>query len=116
MGDLFYGKCEIGPFTRSGISIEADYFSGDTRGMLSLGFRSNPTKRPDIPVSLYNFPIRKLTNPTNKVLAIFRKKYNEIAYKECTFLSKGQSLGKLHIPDDIQNLISMKSTVKSLMR
>lgn len=61
----------IGDFINSGIVIRADYFVGDTRAVLSVGFRSGKTS--DIPVSLYNENIKTLTCPTCKVLAIFRK-------------------------------------------
>ena len=82
LSDLLYNPCLIGPFINSGISIKADYWAGDTRSRLSLGFKSQ--KSVDIPVSLYNEDIRKLTDPSNRVVAVFSKKYNDPFYESTT--------------------------------
>lgn len=73
-----YSSCMISDFINSGIVIRANYFVGDTRAVLSVGFRSRKTS--DIPVSLYNENIKTLTCPTCKVLAIFRKPYYSDRY------------------------------------
>ena len=70
LSELLYHHCMIGDFINSGICIRADYFVGDTRAVLSVGFRTG--KRTDFPVTLYNEDVRKLSQPTNKVLAIFQ--------------------------------------------
>ncbi len=70
LSELLYHHCMIGDFINSGICIRADYFVGDTRAVLSVGFRTG--KRIDFPVTLYNEDVRKLSQPTNKVLAIFQ--------------------------------------------
>lgn len=87
LSKLLYSSCMIGDFINSGIVIRADYFVGDTRAVLSVGFRSGKTS--DIPVSLYNENIKTLTCPTCKVLAIFRKPYYSDRYDTCTYLAKG---------------------------
>lgn len=88
--DLLYNSCMIGDFINSGIVIKSDYFVGNTRAMLSVGFRYG--KSTDIPVSLYNEDIRKLTKPTCKVLLIQRKLYNEKEYTYITYLAKDYEL------------------------
>ena len=80
---LLYGKCMIGDFINSGIMIRADYFVGDTRAIISVGFKEGKTL--DIPVTLYNEDVRKLSHPTCKVLEIKCKQFNETEYNMCTY-------------------------------
>ena len=61
----------------------------------------------DFPVTLYKEDVRSLTKPTNKVLAIFSKKYQENNYTECTYLSKGQEINKLPALEEIRKLIQV---------
>lgn len=105
LAELLYNNCMIGNFINSGIYIRADYFVGNTKAVLSVGFRLG--KKADNPVTLYNEDIKKLTQPTCKVLAIFAKKYYEICYRECTYLSKGQEIEKLLITEEIRNEIKV---------
>lgn len=63
------------------------YFVGNTKVVLSLGFKNGT--RADYPVTLYREDVRKLTHPTNRVLAIFKKEYNQEKYTTCTYLAKG---------------------------
>lgn len=56
--ELLYHNCMIGTFIDSGICIKADYFVGNTKAVLSVGFRSG--KRADFPVTLYKEDVRKL--------------------------------------------------------
>ena len=97
--DLLYHNCMIGEFINSGIMIQADYFVGDTKLILSVGFRRESNR--DVPVTLYSGDVRKLTNPTNKVLAIFARRYPELNYKELTYVSKGVNLSELELPSDV---------------
>ena len=83
--ELLYHNCMIGDFINSGIVR-------DTKAILSVGFRSG--KATDIPVTLYNENVKKLSNPTYKVLAIFAKTYQSDSYTECTYISKGYEIGK----------------------
>lgn len=103
--ELFYHNCMIGNFINSGIYIKADYFVGDTRAVLSVGFRYG--KKVDMPVTLYNENVKTLSRPVYKVLAIFAKKYDESIYTICTFLSKGQELEKLRLPDAISEIVDI---------
>ena len=48
--DLLYHNCMIGEFINSGIMIQADYFVGDTKLILSVGFRRESNR--DVPVTL----------------------------------------------------------------
>lgn len=104
--ELLYNNCMIGNFINSGICIQADYFMGNTKATLSVGFRFG--KKADFPVTLYKEDVRKLSNPTNKVLAIFRKEHDQQNYTECTYLSKGQEIHKLPISDDVKGLIKIE--------
>lgn len=101
--ELLYHNCMIGNFINSGICIRADYFVGNARAVLSVGFRIG--KNVDFPVTLYNEDVRRLSHPTNKVLAIFIKDYRQQSYTECTYLSKGQEIDKLPIPENVKELI-----------
>lgn len=103
--ELFYHNCMIGDFINSGIYIKADYFVGDTKAVLSVGFRYG--KNTDVPVTLYNENVKTLSKPVYKVLAIFVKEYDDTTYKECTYLSKGQSIDKLRLPDDISEFVNL---------
>ena len=103
--ELFYHNCMIGNFINSGICIKADYFVGDSKAVLSVGFRYG--KKVDMPVTLYNENVKILSKPTFKVLAIFEKNYNEEDYRRCTYLSKGQDMRKLRLPDEIANIVDI---------
>ena len=97
--------CLVGEFINSGVYIRADYFVGVTKAILSVGFRNG--NRVDYPVTLYNEDVKRLSNPTNKVLAIFSKSYKEKCYNKCTYLSKGQEIGKLKLEEDIRKRIEI---------
>lgn len=103
--ELLYHNCMLGNFINSGIYIKADYFVGNTKAILSVGFRYG--KNVDFPVTLYKEDVRKLSQPTNKVLAIFVRDYQQQSYSECTYLSKGQDISKLHISGKIRKLIQV---------
>ena len=107
--DLLYNSCMVGDFINSGICIKADYFVGNTKAVLSVGFRTG--KSVDFPVTLYNEDIRKLTQPTCKVLAIFRKEYNEKYYMKCTYLSKGQDMNKLLLLEEVKELVRIDDDI-----
>ena len=103
--ELLYHNCMIGTFINSGICIKADYFIGNTKAVLSVGFRFG--KKADFPVTLYKEDVRKLSQPTNKVLAILVKSYHQQKYTECTYLSKGQKICKLPLSEEVKKLIQI---------
>ena len=103
--ELLYHNCMIGDFVNSGICIKADYFVGNTKAILSVGFRYG--KKTDFPVTLYKEDVRKLSQPTNKVLAIFARNHIQQSYTMCTYLSKGQQINKLPISEEIEALIQI---------
>lgn len=90
LAELLYHHCMIGNFINSGVYIRADYFVGDTKAVLSVGFKNGTNI--DFPVTLYNEDVRKLSQPTNKVLAIYTKYYNEQSYNTCTYLAKNLNI------------------------
>lgn len=95
--ELLYQNCMIGDFIQSGIQIKADYFVGNTRAVLSVGFRyGSGTKAVDIPVTLYKEDVRRQVRPVCKVVAIFVKGRQEEQYAEHTYWSKGQDYDTLH--------------------
>lgn len=104
--ELLYHNCMIGNFVNNGVYIRADYFIGNTKAVLSVGFRYG--KKVDFPVSLYKEDVRKMSKPTNKVLAIFARDYKQKSYTECTYLSKGQEISKLPISEEIKALIKVE--------
>lgn len=107
LSELLYNNCMIGNFINSGICIRADYFVGNTKAVLSVGFRTG--KNVDFPVTLYSEDVRKLSHPTNKVLAIFVKDYQQLNYEECTYISKGQEIDKLPLSEDVKKLIQIEN-------
>jgi len=70
-----------------------------------VGFRYG--KKADMPVTLYNENVKTLSRPVYKVLAILAKDYNESVYKTCTYLSKGQELEKLRLPDEVFQIVDV---------
>lgn len=102
LSGLLYHNCMVGNFIDNGVVIRADYFVGDTRAVISVGFREG--KSVDIPVTLYKEDIKKLTFPTCKVLAIFSKSYKDEIYEECTYLSPTCNPEKL--PDSIKGKLA----------
>lgn len=90
LAELLYHHCMIGNFINSGVYIRANYFVGDTKAVLSVGFKNGTNI--DFPVTLYNEDVRKLSQPTNKVLAIYTKYYNEQSYNTCTYLAKNLNI------------------------
>ena len=100
--ELLYNNCMIGNFINNGVMIRADYFVGDTRAVISVGFRYG--KSADYPVTLYNESIKKLTLPTCKILAIFRKTYRDEIYNEYTYLSSGFDI--LQLPDELKEKLN----------
>lgn len=104
--ELLYNNCMIGTFINSGIYIRADYFVGNTKAVLSVGFRTG--KKADFPVTLYKEDVRRLSHPTNKVLAIFVRNYDQRIYTKCTYLSKDLDFHALPISDGLKKQIRME--------
>lgn len=71
MPDIFYGRCWIGESINNDIYINADYYVGDTRCVLSVGIRK--TKAGDVPVTLKKQSIREVVKKETKVFAIASK-------------------------------------------
>lgn len=85
LSGLLYNKCMIGYSINNGVYLQADYFVGNTKAVLSLGFRCG--KNIDYPVTLYNGDVRQMISPVCKVIAIFSKRYDEEEYSTCTYLA-----------------------------
>lgn len=106
LSNLLYHNCMIGNFINSGVFLKADYFVGNTKVVLSIGFKSGSNI--DYPVTLYNEDVRRLTNPTNKVLAIFMKEYNQSDYIMCTYQAKNCDISKVPISEDLKRELIFK--------
>lgn len=106
LADVLYNNCMIGYSINNGIYLQADYFVGNTKAVLSVGFRFG--KSVDYPVTLYNGDVRKMISPVCKVLAIFSKAYNDEKYSECTYLAKGQQIGKLKMEKASRELLDSR--------
>ncbi|MDO5303697.1 MAG: PBECR4 domain-containing protein [Clostridia bacterium] len=103
LSKILYNNCMIGYSIQNGIYLQADYFVGNTKAVLSVGFRFG--ENVDYPVTLYNGDVRKMIKPACKVLAIFTKRFDDKKYNQCTYLSKGQQIGKLKLDDAARNLL-----------
>ena len=110
LADVLYNNCMIGYSIDNGVYLRADYFIGNTRAVLNIGFRYGRTV--DYPVTLYNGDVRNMISPVCKVLGIFSKAYNEGKYNECTYLSKGQQIDKLKLDEAARGLLS-EITIKT---
>lgn len=63
-----------------------------------------------LPISLYRENIKTLTNPTCKVIGIFRKKYNEQKFSEYTYLSK--DFNSYKFTNELKNLFDSTIMIK----
>lgn len=79
--DLFNAPALYGLFLNSGLYISADYFVGKSR--LSVGFREG--RAFDVPVSLYNEDIRKLTYQPRRIIAVWEKPIGAAEYTALTY-------------------------------
>ena len=69
--ELLYNKFWIGESINNDIHINADYFAGDTRCVVSLGFRR---AKEDYPVTLKRQSIREVVKKENPVCAVLVRK------------------------------------------
>lgn len=90
---LFYGNALRGDFNNSGISIDADYYIGGTAVRIAVAFRRDKTY--DFPVSLYCEDVRKLTNRTTKVLAVWCRSFGDSKFTQVTYCAKDIDAGTL---------------------
>lgn len=93
---LFFNHCSVGDYLNSGVLLKADYFIGNSQNVLSVGFRKNEKVKYDYPVTLYNQPIKQLTEPTHKVEIILRKNKGDDFFSEYTYCNKNFDLNTLN--------------------
>lgn len=77
--ELLYHRCWIGDTLGNDIAIRAEYYVGDTKCVMSLGFRSG--RDYDFPITLLNMSIREVTRKEFKIYAIYTKKIGAPAYE-----------------------------------
>lgn len=75
---IFKTKTLRGDFNRIGVKLEADYFIGDTKKRFSVGFRRG--RKFDMPVTLYNEDIKKMTLSTDKVISVWKRGRQDKSY------------------------------------
>lgn len=90
LSKLMSHHCLVGEFINSGVYIWADYFVGDTKAILSVGFRNG--NRVDYPVTLYNEDVKRLSNPTIKFLQFFQKAIKRSVIINVHTFQKGKRL------------------------
>jgi hypothetical protein len=100
---LPYTAKMIGDFKYAGIKIKADMGAGTSQYVMA--FR-NDKQDHFYPVSVMEEDIRDSTQPTNPIIAIFRKDIETSVYNELTYQSKNINLDKLHIPNNFKKVIS----------
>lgn len=71
MPDIFFNRCWLGPSINNDIYINADYYIGDTRCVLSIGLRYGTIM--DVPVTLKKQSIREVVTKESKIYAIAAK-------------------------------------------
>lgn len=71
MPDVFFNRCWLGTSINNDIYINADYYIGDTRYVLSIGLRHGTIT--DVPVTLKKQTIREVVTKECKVYAIASK-------------------------------------------
>lgn len=98
-----YSAKMIGDFNYSGIKIEADMGAGNLQYVMA--FRNNKDSS-FYPVSLLEEDIRKSAQPSSPIVAILRKKKEDVLYDEITYISKKISVSKLHFPKEIKEKLS----------
>ena len=91
--NLLYGKGLVGEFTTTGIRLHADYFVGDSRGSMCLGFKR--VKNTSVPSTLYQGTIREVSESTFKILAVFAKDYKSNVYEECVYIANNQNVDSI---------------------
>lgn len=64
-----------------------------------------------VPASALLEDIKKLTNAPSQVLAIFEKEIGAEIYFNVKHVTKGLNLHNINLPDEIQNMISLKNYV-----
>lgn len=74
-----------------------------------LGLLQAEEKNYYVPASTLLEDIKKFTDSPSQVLAIFSKEHGEGKYSTIRYVAKGLDLRKLHIPSDIEQMISLEN-------
>ena len=90
--ELLYHKFWIGESINNDIYINADYYAGDTKCILSVGFRYASE---DYPVSLKRQSIRQVVKKEQKIYAVFSQKIEEPEMWECVYKDESFSLDQI---------------------
>lgn len=103
--ELLYHKFWIGESINNDVYINADYYAGDTKCILSVGFRYASE---DYPVSLKRQSIRHVVKKEQKIYAVFSQRIEDSKIWECVYRDESFSLDQ--IVDD-----SMYSELKTML-
>lgn len=99
---LLYNNFWIGESLNNDITINADYYVGDTKCIMSLGIR---TGKEDFPVSLKKQSIKEVVKKENNVLAVYSRKISDRHNCSCCYRHKDFLLGNLKDDDIIIEII-----------
>lgn len=113
--ELLYNKFWIGESINNDIHINADYFAGDTRCVVSLGFRR---AKEDYPVTLKRQSIREVVKKENPVYAVLASKIADKKHGECCYIDYKLARDNLASIKDIAELYLENNTeiVQEMMR
>lgn len=103
MKSLFSVPTLIGDFNNNGFSLRVDYLMGDMKRIVSLGFKQN--NEFDVPQSLLSEDVKKLTQKSHKVIAIWIKNVNETSYQDLGYIAKGIIWKELKVSVEINGKI-----------
>ncbi len=112
--ELLYNKFWIGESINNDIHINADYFAGDTRCVVSLGFRR---AKEDYPVTLKRQSIREVVKKENPVCVVLVKDIADnddwhIVFFDHKFtrdnLAAIKQIAEIYIENNMEKLWEMK--------
>lgn len=107
--ELLYNKFWIGESINNDIHINADYFAGDTRCIVSLGFRR---AKEDYPVSLKRQSIREVVKKENPVCAVLVKEITDKDNWEFAYIEHKLAVDKYNEIKNIAELYLGKNIEK----
>lgn len=92
----------IGYFNQNGYELRADYFLGNAKKTIAIGFKS--MDRFDVPKTLLSKDLKQLVDDACSVIAVFQKELSDRAYKQI-YESKHINLDRGKLPEEIRNIV-----------
>ncbi len=101
LSELLYHKFWIGESINNDVYINADYYAGDTKCILSVGFRNG---KEDFPVSLKRQSVKQVVKKENRVYAVYSQKIGAGKQWDCVYTDKTLSIDKITGTDIYEEL------------